>query len=75
MGAKPGGAPLRSKAPLWVDRWLGERVAVRSPKILHVKTCENVHSNFHVYGLEFLPLQHFTQFNSGYALTRKEGLA
>ena len=34
MGAEPGGAPLRPKAPLWVDRWLGGRVAVRSPKIL-----------------------------------------
>ena len=40
MGAEPGGAPLRPKAPLWVDRWLGGRVAKRSPKIIHVKTCK-----------------------------------
>ena len=32
MGAEPGGAPLRPKAPLWVDGWLGGRVAKRSPK-------------------------------------------
>ena len=38
MGTEPGGAPLRPKAPLWVDRWLGGRVVKRSPKILHVKT-------------------------------------
>ena len=42
MGAEPRGAPLRPKAPLWVDRWLGGRVAIRSPKILHVKKRENV---------------------------------
>ena len=23
MGAEPVGAPIRTKAPLWVDRWLG----------------------------------------------------
>ena len=28
MGAEPGGAPLRPKAPLWVDRWLGGRFYV-----------------------------------------------
>ena len=28
MGAEPGGAHLRPKAPLWVDRWLGGRCVV-----------------------------------------------
>ena len=28
VGAEPGDAPLRPKAPLWVDRWLGGRCAV-----------------------------------------------
>ena len=34
MGAEPGDAPLRPKAPLWVDRWLRGRVAKRSPNLL-----------------------------------------
>ena len=49
MGAEPGGAPLRPKAPLWVDRWLRGRVAKRSPKQLTRRglTARGVRSDFH----------------------------
>ena len=47
VGVEPGGAPLRPKAPLWVDRWLGGRSVVLLMRYLGIGESRYVHPKFY----------------------------